>query len=101
MRRILLSTVIALTALGFSAATPVAEACPLCKYANEEGGETGSMEAAARNARPKAYMYSILFMLGMPVTLLSGFGIAFYRMHRQQQAQLAEDMASGIDPLTA
>jgi len=40
-------------------------------------------------------MYSILFMLGMPATIFSCFGIAFYRMSRRemlaQEAMLAED----------
>jgi hypothetical protein len=99
MRRLIL--ILALTTFGLAASPPAAQACPLCKYANEEGAETGSIEAAAQNARPRAYMYSILFMLGMPATLLSGFGIAFYRMHRQQQAQLADSVVPGIDPFTA
>ena len=60
-----------------------AQACPGCKNANE----TDSL-------RPRAYMYSILFMLGMPATVFTGFGIAFYRMSRramlEQQEQLAK-----------
>ena len=50
-----------------------AEACPGCKIANETDSR-----------RPTAYMYSILFMLGMPATILSCFGIAFYRMSRRE-----------------
>ena len=52
-----------------------ATACPSCKAANET------------NARlPRAYMYSILFMLGMPATVFAGFGISFYRMTRNAAA---------------
>ena len=60
-----------------------AQACPGCKNANETD-----------TLRPRAYMYSILFMLGMPATVFTGFGIAFYRMSRramqEQQAQMAQ-----------
>ena len=60
-----------------------AQACPGCKNANETD-----------TLRPRAYMYSILFMLGMPATVFTGFSIAFYRMSRramqEQQEQLAQ-----------
>lgn len=48
-------------------------ACPSCKNANETD-----------NRRPMAYMYSILFMLGMPATIFGCFGVAFYRMSRRE-----------------
>ena len=62
-----------------------AAACPGCKNANETDSR-----------RPTAYMYSILFMLGMPATVFSCFGIAFYRMSRremlaQQETLVAEE----------
>ena len=64
-----------------------AMACPSCKAANESDSR-----------RPTAYMYSILFMLGMPATIFSCFGIAFYRMSRRemlaQNAVLAEDTSA-------
>ena len=53
----------------------------MCKYANESEQAT-----EAENARPKAYMYSILFMLSMPATIFTGFSLGFYRLWRQQQA---------------
>jgi hypothetical protein len=59
-----------------------ASACPMCKLASESSSR-----------QPRAYMYSILFMMGMPMMLTSGFGIAFYRLSRQaarmQQAEAA------------
>jgi hypothetical protein len=55
-----------------------AHACPMCKVALEEDPNPEA------KARPKAYMYSILFMLSMPATLLTAFGISFYRLSRQQ-----------------
>jgi hypothetical protein len=67
----------------FTGVSPVADACPMCKLANEEG--TDPQAAAVANARPRAYMYSILFMLSMPATLTGAFGIAFYRMHIRQR----------------
>ena len=53
----------------------VVSACPMC-------AET----VAADDNLPKAYMYSILFMMGMPAILASGFGFAFYRLVKKQQA---------------
>jgi len=55
-------------------------ACPLCKEANETEPNL-----------PRAYMYSILFMLAMPATVLTGFSIGFYRLSRRQQSALATD----------
>jgi hypothetical protein len=34
-------------------------------------------------------MLSILFMLGMPATVFTGFGLAFYRMSRRSPADTA------------
>jgi hypothetical protein len=38
-------------------------------------------------------MYSILFMLGMPATVFTGFGIAFYRMSRRSMLEQQEQLA--------
>jgi hypothetical protein len=51
-------------------------ACPGCKNANE----TDSL-------RPRAYMYSILFMLAMPATVFAGFGLAFYRLSKRAELE--------------
>ena len=68
---------------GFS--TPVA-ACPMCKQANE------SEQSAEQNLKPKAYFYSILFMLAMPATLFTGFSIGFYRLSKKNGLpQLPDD----------
>ena len=81
LTRIALMSLAVIAANGFLSSE--AQACPGCKNANE----TDSL-------RPRAYMYSILFMLGMPATVFTGFGIAFYRMSRramlEQQEQLAK-----------
>jgi hypothetical protein len=61
-------------------------ACPMC-------AET----VAADDNLPKAYMYSILFMMGMPAILASGFGFAFYRLVKKQQA--LNDAAAANEPM--
>ena len=78
MRRLLLSLALLIGVMG---ATP-ADACPMCKYANEN-----NQQSEAERMRPKAYMYSILFMLAMPATVLTGFGIGFWRLSRRQSQQ--------------
>jgi hypothetical protein len=76
MCRLLRTTGLAI-ALGFGLWVPAAaQACPMCKLAHEEG------ENGEANTRPQAYMYSILFMLGMPPTILGAFGYSFYRMSK-------------------
>ena len=84
MRRLILAMAIVAGVGMFSPLVTPAVACPMCKEANEA-------DAAAN--RPKAYMYSILFMLAMPATLLTGFGVGFYRLSRQQEALLEQDQA--------
>lgn len=59
-------------------------ACPAC-----------AESVAADDNLPKAYMASILFMMGMPAILTSGFGIAFYRLVKKQQA--ADDAARSAE----
>ena len=51
-----------------------AQACPSCKEANQTD-----------NRLPMAYQASILFMLGMPLTLATCFGIGLYRMNKAQE----------------
>ena len=58
-----------------------AAACPNCKAANESDP-----------LKPKAYMYSILFMIGMPATIFTGFSVSFWRMTRR--AQLEQELAA-------
>ncbi len=65
--------------LGFGS---TAMACPNCKFANE-----------TESNRPKAYMYSILFMIGMPATIFTGFGISFYRMIRKSEQESLRQIA--------
>jgi hypothetical protein len=89
LMRIVMMTVAMITASGLVSSE--AQACPGCKNANE----TDSL-------RPRAYMYSILFMLGMPATVFTGFGIAFYRMSRRSmQEQLAQMNSEAAEQTSA
>lgn len=53
-------------------------ACPMCKAAAE-----------ADPRLPRAFMASILFMLAMPFTLLTCFGVGFYRLSKRRPADEA------------
>lgn len=57
------------------AAGSVAQACPMC-------AET----VAADDNLPKAYMYSIIFMLTMPAMVFTGFGVAIYRAVKKHES---------------
>jgi hypothetical protein len=88
--RIWILTLSAGLLLSLSAATP-ASACPMCKLANESDSRL-----------PRAYMYSILFMLGMPASVLGGFSIGFWRLSRiaahLQQEAAEQALAGASDP---
>jgi hypothetical protein len=75
----LISKLVAALVIALAMAAPVS-ACPMCKLASE---------SASR--QPKAYMYSVLFMMGMPMMLSTGFGIAFYRLSRQADRMRQEE----------
>jgi hypothetical protein len=57
-------------------------ACSMCKAAAE-----------ADPKLPTAFMASILFMLAMPFTLLTCFGVGFYRLSTRSAEQLETDSA--------
>ena len=59
----------------------LALACPMC-------AETVSADAHL----PKAFMWSILFMLAMPAVVLGGFGFAVFRVIRQRDAGRNADL---------
>jgi hypothetical protein len=85
MKRCLTSTILGLAL--FSSAASVATACPMCKYANE-----ADQPSESANLRPKAFMYSILFMLAMPPTIFTIFGVSFYRMCQRAKANASDEM---------
>jgi hypothetical protein len=78
MRRL---SIAALTVFLLGSSAAVATACPLCKFGNE------SKQSADEpvNMRPRAYMYSILFMLAMPASMATALGIGIYKMSRHEQ----------------
>ena len=53
-----------------------ADACPMCKAANEAPQSESRADA---NLRPRAFMYSIFFMMGMPVVSAGLIGLALNR----------------------
>ena len=75
LRRIVLAVVLLLGVVGPLAQH--AQACPMCKVANEQD-----------SLLPKAYMYSILFMMGMMFSLGGGVAFAMYRIARRENADL-------------
>lgn len=58
-----------------------AAACPMCKAANEAPQQENGADA---DLRPRAYMYSIFFMMGMPV--VAGAGIVLGVRREVQKA---------------
>lgn len=91
MRRMLL---IAAVLFASSALMTVeATACPLCKIANENTDE-----------RPRAYMISILFMLGMMGTVSGSVGGLVWWVNKQERKQLEDAgyghvLHNGVDEL--
>jgi hypothetical protein len=71
----------------FGPAITSASACPMCAEANK-----------VDKNRPKAYMYSIIFMISMPAVVCAGFGIGFYRLHKKHQAEQANDPFDSENP---
>lgn len=60
-------------------AASVALACPMCKAATEEN-----------DSKPRAYMYSIIFMLTVPAMLVSGVTFGLVSMNRKEAEALRE-----------
>ena len=71
MSRSLKSIAVAIMVLAQSSS---AWACPLCKYALETDEN-----------QPKAYMISILFMMGMIMTLFSSVGVLLWWVSKQEK----------------
>ena len=84
-----------LLTMGFVAAvllvalTTAAEACPTCKLALESN--SGERDLVS------AYMYSILFMMLMPFTLLGSFATYMYYQVRRARAAQAVGMPTTFD----
>ena len=73
VRRLMLIAICFFGLLSAPAAMDSAIACPMCQAAKDSAGDHVA----------RAYMYSILFMLAMPATVLTGFSIGFYRLSKK------------------
>lgn len=76
-RRLVLSMSLMLGLALFGPVTQPAQACPMCKIANEQDA-----------LLPRAYMYSILFMMGMMFSLAGGVAFCVYHLSRKENAAL-------------
>lgn len=88
--RWLLIAAIAFCANLVSGSVQQASACPMCKAANEED-----------DAKPRAYMYSILFMLVVPGTMVGGMAAGLAAVNRRESASLAESGLTDHEPTTS
>lgn len=81
-------TVLAAACLTLSGpAVQSAMACPMCKAAAEED-----------DLKPRAYMYSIIFMLVVPGTLFSGITVGLVVMGRREAEDLRESGLTDPEP---
>lgn len=88
MRRLLPLLLIAFLAGTTTLGVPqTASACPMCKTANEQDEK-----------RPKAYMYSILFMLAMPTIIFGSFGYGLYVMNKRETEDEQQFLAGQDGP---
>lgn len=84
MRRL---SIAAITVLLLGSSAAVATACPLCKFGNE--AKQSAHEPA--NLRPRAYMYSILFMLAMPASMVTALGVGIYKLNKHESKSELND----------
>ena len=74
-RRLVLAVAFSLSLGVVGPLAPPAQACPMCKIANEQDSRL-----------PQAYMYSILFMMGMIFSIGGGIGFGMYLLSRRENA---------------
>ena len=77
VRRVLFAVMVALGLGLFGPLIQSAQACPMCKIANEQDSKL-----------PRAYMYSILFMMGTMFSLGGGVGFGMFLLSRKEAAAL-------------
>ena len=99
LRRLVLSMSLVLGVALFGPVAQPAQACPMCKVANEQDA-----------LLPQAYMYSILFMMGMMFSIGGGVGLCVFYVSRKDNAALdalgmfepgSEGGAPGGSPVSA
>lgn len=84
MRRL---SIAAITVLLLGSSAAVATACPLCKFGNE--AKQSADEPV--NMRPRAYMYSILFMLAMPASMVTALSVGIYKLNKHESKSELND----------
>lgn len=84
MRRL---SIAAITVLLLGSSAAVATACPLCKF----GNEVKQSADEPVNMRPRAYMYSILFMLAMPASMVTALGVGIYKLNKHESKSELND----------
>ncbi|MFM9963299.1 MAG: hypothetical protein ACKV2Q_18985 [Planctomycetaceae bacterium] len=77
LRRMILAAVLTLGVGVIDPLAQTAQACPMCKVATEQD-----------TMLPTAYMYSILFMMGMMFTIGGGIGFGMYLLGRKENAAI-------------
>ena len=92
IRRTVIVTAVVVGSHLSGALSQPAEARPMCKVANEQDSQL-----------PRAYMYSILFKMGMMFSLGGGVGYGMYLLGRKENAAIEElehfaSRNSGTDP---
>lgn len=92
LRRLVMSTSLLLGIGLIGPLTLSAQACPMCKIANEQD-----------SLIPKAYMYSILFMMGTIFSLAGGVGLCVFHLSRKENAALEASglLGDSLDELTS
>ncbi|MHC4875480.1 MAG: hypothetical protein ACYTGL_03205 [Planctomycetota bacterium] len=78
-RWLLIATIALCTSL-FNDTIQQASACPMCKAATEED-----------DRKPMAYMYSILFMLVVPGTMVGGMAAGLVALGRREAVSVSEN----------
>lgn len=76
-RRVILSMSLILGMALFGPVAQPVQACPMCKIANEQD-----------SLLPRAYMYSILFMMGTMFSLGGGVAFCVYHLSKKENAAL-------------
>ena len=77
--------------------TPAAQACPMCSEALSNPGDAQSSSggpAPADDSLARGFYYSILFMLAVPFSLVTGLGTVLYiNVRKADQAQINNPQA--------
>lgn len=79
LHKFVIASLLAFVAVLAGPATQPAHACPNCKES-----------LSTDDSLPRAYQYSIIFMLTVPATIFTGFSYGFYRLSQQSAEKRGE-----------